>query len=53
MKDNIVIDKEKLASDCIIWTMFKNANDREFWQLDYCEKNCQYRCLKNLDYKKA
>ena len=44
--------EQSLDKDCIIWTMFQDANDPRWHQLEYCQKNCQYKCLNGKDYKK-
>jgi hypothetical protein len=44
--------KKVLAKDCIVWTMFQNAKDPRWYQLEYCQKNCQYKCLDGKEYKK-
>lgn len=45
---NLKIEFE-ITKDCIINEYFGNS---KFYKLEYCEKNCQYRCVKNQDYKK-
>jgi len=44
--------KFKPAKDCIIHNYFKDANHRKYYIQEYCRKNCNYRCLKGLNYKK-
>ncbi len=41
------------AKDCIVWTMFKDTKEKDYHINKYCEKNCQYKCLKGLNYKKG
>ena len=45
--------RKNLAKDCIIWTMFMDSNNSNYWQQEYCKNNCQYKCLRNKDYKKG
>lgn len=45
--------KNKLpVRDCIINEFYRNANDPIYYRMEYCKKNCRYRCLNNADYKK-
>lgn len=39
--------------NCIISDYFKDANDPEKERLRYCQKNCNYKCLNGLEYKKC
>ena len=42
----------KFIKDCIIHTFFINANNPEKERLEYCKKNCQFKCIKKEYYKK-
>jgi hypothetical protein len=38
--------------DCIINVLFVNSNNPKFYRQEYCEKNCQFKCLTGKKYKK-
>ena len=40
-----------MKKDCIINTYFIGEN-AVFYRLEYCRKNCNYKCCKGEDYKK-
>ena len=44
--------KDWKPKDCIIHQLFLNSNDPEYYQEEYCFKNCRFKCLKNQEYKK-
>lgn len=37
--------------NCIINDMFMDGNNPEFLRNEYCEKNCNYRCVNGKIYK--
>ena len=39
-------------SDCKINEYFIDSNERAYHIKEYCKKNCQYKCLNGLNYKK-
>ena len=45
------MNKFTVKEDCIINDYFTNCNEAEKIRLEYCKKNCQYRCQKNSEYK--
>lgn len=40
------------VKDCIINNIFVGCKNDNYYRLEYCKKNCRYRCLKKMDYKK-
>ena len=40
------------TKDCIINTIFIDANDPDYERYDYCKLCCNFKCSKGLDYKK-
>lgn len=40
-----------LAPDCIIHSLFFDSDTPEFHRSEYCEKNCQYKCINGHAYK--
>ena len=46
------MDRVKVKEDCIITELFTDAVDPEFCRMEYCKKNCNYRCLTGRPYKK-
>jgi hypothetical protein len=45
-------DNFEIANDCHINDMFKDANESNFAKLEYCKENCNFRCIKDKEYKK-
>jgi len=44
--------KFEIANDCIINEIFINTNTPEWHRKEYCNNNCNYKCLKGWNYKK-
>ena len=42
----------KMVEDCIMNDYFVDSNEPERERIKYCELNCQFRCLRGMDYKK-
>jgi len=40
------------VKDCIINEYFIDANNVCYLRAEYCEKNCNHKCLQGRDYKK-
>ena len=41
------------AKDCIIHLIYANIIDQEYHTNLYCERNCQWKCLKGKPYKRG
>jgi len=51
-EDYKLLEKLELpVKNCIINTIFEDARNKLYYRLKYCKENCQYKCIKGLDYK--
>jgi len=46
------IMNKKIQEGCIINEYFCNSNDPEFYRKKYCNENCNYKCIRGLEYQK-
>ena len=42
----------EIKKDCIIKEYFIDSNDPQYYQTEYCAKNCEYGCMIGKQYKK-
>ncbi len=52
-REVLIMELNLPVKDCKIQEYFGDAREPERERIKYCKRNCEFRCLRGLEYKKG